>query len=510
MSSVSRQYKTGFRSHTQKTTSTNTTPNTQKPITTTPNTISTSTIIQNKQITPINRSIKRHIKPHNITKTPPPTIQKTNTIHTTHKRIDRTQFNKQKLTPRRLGQPSFIGQIAQGFSDSGSDIINITDSNYKDKSIVNQSIDSIISGDLNKAKSVINDNPGRFIGNLIFEGVTNIIPVGAIMKVAKVAKVANKVRVAAFARLNKDIVPPGHTKLYQYTGAYDSNWYSTTPNFFYAEKQLTGEGISFAGDQPSYAYLRSVIVKDSDLPKYKVKTLIEKYSTPISSPGKNNPHITNTAPKVENFISLDLQKKMITKTPPIIQDMYKGMFKKPIGDFAAMSGNRGNEYLFPNELVKNSKTITGYNDKTSKLERIFGAYSSDKLSNELIKIAQNTRTKTLKPEMEDLDDSVEGIISRYKQNTRKPLKPEMEALGFENSYYDNTDLPNTVLEARKESIIKELEKVRKLKPNNYYNFNLRPLFALPIIATTTTKIKSSDKKKIKPTKFGGYERLTKK
>ena len=478
MSSVSRQYKTGFRSHTQKTTSITTTPNTQKPITTTPNTISTSTIIQNKQITPINRSIKRHIKPHNITKTPPPTIQKTNTIHTTHKRIDKTQFNKQELTPRRLGQPSFIGQIAQGFSDSGSDIINITDSNYKDKSIVNQSIDSIISGDLNKAKSVINDNPGRFIGNLIFEGVTNIIPVGAIMKVAKVAKVANKVRVAAFARLNKDIVPPGHTKLYQYTGAHGSNWYSKTPGFFYAEKQLTEHGINFPGDQPSYAYLRSVIVKDSDLKKYNVKTLIEKYSTSTDIFRKNNPTVPIQYLN-KNFISQDLQEKLITRTSPEM-DYYKDVFEWPIGDIAKKSGNRDNSYLFPNDLVKHSKTIAGYNDKTSKLERIIGAHSSDKLSNELIKIAQ--RTKTPKTEMEDL--------------------------GFFYDKYD--DRYNPALEARKKLIIKELKKVRKLKPNNYYNFNLRPLFALPIIATTTTKIKSSDKKKIKPTKFGGYERLTKK
>ena len=483
MSSVSRQYKTGFRSHTQKTTSTNTTPNTQKPITTTPNTISTSTIIQNKQITPINRSIKRHIKPHNITKTPPPTIQKTNTIHTTHKRIDRTQFNKQKLTPRRLGQPSFIGQIAQGFSDSGSDIINITDSNYKDKSIVNQSIDNIISGDLNKATSVINDNPGRFIGNLIFEGVTNIIPVGAIMKVAKVAKVVNKVRVATFARLNKDIVPPGHTKLYQYTGAHGSNWYSKIPNFFYAERQMMGEGIKFKGDPPPYAELRSVIVKDSDLEKYKAKTLIEKYSTSYSTTKNNNPTLPIQYVN-ENFISLDLQNTYLTKTDDEIQGMFKQTFKEPVGDTARLlSRNPDNEYLFPNEITQHSKLITGYNDKTSKLERILGAHSSDKLSNELIKIAQRT----------------------------KPLKHEIEALGFENPFYANRDmLPNPALEARKKLIIKELKKVRSLKPNNYYNFNLRPLFALPIIATTTTKIKSSDQKKIKPRKFGGYERLTKK
>ena len=273
---------------------------------------------------------------------------------------------------------------------------------------------------------------------------------------------------------------------------------------------MVGDGISFKGDPPPYASLRSVIVKDSDLEKYKAKTLIEKYSTPTSLDEMYNPYIDNTLPKNENFISPDLQNMYLTRTPPIIQDMYKRTFKEPVGDTARLlSRNPHNEYLFPNEITKHSKTITGYNDKTSKLERIIGAYSSDKLSNELIKIAQ--RTKPLKPEMEDLDDSVEGIISRYKQNTRKPLKPEIEALGFENPYYANTNmLPNPALEARKKLIIKELKKVRNLKPNNYYNFNLRPLFALPIIATTTTKIKSSDKKKIKPTKFGGYERLTKK
>ena len=220
--------------------------------------------------------------------------------------------------------------------------------------------------------------------------------------------------------------------------------------------------------------------------KYRVKTLIDKYSTPSSlksSLRNTSIKIPNTAPKVKNFISQDLQDKMTSS--PIMKEMYNDTFEEPIGDFAKRySRNINNEYLFPNELVTHSKTIAGYNDKTSKLERVFGApYSSDKLSNELIKIAQKSRNN--------------------------PSTSATKDLGFEYSIYNKDEIPNVALAKKQKSIVKKLEEDWNLKPNNYYNFNLRPLFALPIIATTATKIKSSDQGKIKPTKFGGYERLTK-
>ena len=95
------------------------------------------------------------------------------------------QINTQGLTP--------LGKFGLGIYNTGSDYANILNTGYEDKSILNQAIGHAFEGNWDKAGQVIQNNPYRFAGNLAVEVGSALIPVGAVLKVAKVAKVTNKV-----------------------------------------------------------------------------------------------------------------------------------------------------------------------------------------------------------------------------------------------------------------------------------------------------------------------------
>ncbi len=101
------------------------------------------------------------------------------------------RFKKIETKPRTMGDPA--SNIFLGMSNTVQDYAGIVQGGYEDKSILNQSITKAIKGDWASAGKLIQDNPYRFAGNLIVEAGSALIPVGAVLKVAKVAKVTNKI-----------------------------------------------------------------------------------------------------------------------------------------------------------------------------------------------------------------------------------------------------------------------------------------------------------------------------
>jgi hypothetical protein len=100
-------------------------------------------------------------------------------------------------------------RIMLGIGNTGSDYANILNSEYEDKSILNQAIGHAFEGNWDKAGQVIQENPYRFTGNLLVEAGSALIPVGAVLKAAKagkiVSKVANKTEGLVAKAVNKAI-----------------------------------------------------------------------------------------------------------------------------------------------------------------------------------------------------------------------------------------------------------------------------------------------------------------
>ena len=83
--------------------------------------------------------------------------------------------------------------VMTGMGNTIRDYGGIVDGNYKDKSILNQSMGKAFKGDWEGAGTLIRENPLRFTGNLLVEAGLAVVPVGAVLKVAKVGKIAKTI-----------------------------------------------------------------------------------------------------------------------------------------------------------------------------------------------------------------------------------------------------------------------------------------------------------------------------
>jgi hypothetical protein len=112
-----------------------------------------------------------------------------------------------KTTPQVISintepQLTPLGRVGLGMYNTGSDYANILNTDYKDKSILNQAIGHAFEGNWDKAGQIIQNNPYRFAGNLAVEAGSFLIPVGGILKVAKVAKATQKAKYALMEKID--------------------------------------------------------------------------------------------------------------------------------------------------------------------------------------------------------------------------------------------------------------------------------------------------------------------
>ena len=117
-----------------------------------------------------------------------------NQIQSTESNIEqavRAKKVKHMVKPRTSDDPA--SKIMLGMSNTIQDYGGIVQGGYEDKSILNQAIGHAFEGNWDKAGQVIQENPYRFAGNLAVEAGTFLIPVGAVLKVAKVGKLVNKI-----------------------------------------------------------------------------------------------------------------------------------------------------------------------------------------------------------------------------------------------------------------------------------------------------------------------------
>lgn len=149
--------------------------------------------------------------------------------------------------------------VMAGMGNTISDYGGIVDGNYKDKSILNQSMGKAFEGDWEGAGTLIRENPYRFAGNLLVEAGLAVVPVGAVLKAAKITKLAttvlqhNKIAPVVTSVIKKvepikdttqkviDKITPTK-KVYKIVEADEGKtfWAGNRPQLFYLNKVLHG------------------------------------------------------------------------------------------------------------------------------------------------------------------------------------------------------------------------------------------------------------------------------
>ena len=171
------------------------------------------------------------------------------------------QINTQGLTP--------LGKFGLGIYNTGSDYANILNTDYEDKSVLNQAIGHAFEGNWDKAGQVIQNNPYRFAGNLAVEVGSALIPLGWVLRGAKVGstlgKVARKIKPKIketptnfnqLAQKNPDLL----TQSKQYPGLV-KKINKLTPEQLNKFKEI--ENIY----NPEYATIQKNFIKNSEYPK---------------------------------------------------------------------------------------------------------------------------------------------------------------------------------------------------------------------------------------------------
>ena len=199
---------------------------------------------------------------------------------------------KHMVKPRTSDDPA--SKIILGIGNTGSDYANILNSEYEDKSILNQAIGHALEGKWDKAGQIIQENPYRFTGNLLVEAGSALIPIGGILKVAKVAKVTGKVlknvkKVIPKKKIDGEEVMTLYNVVDKNSGK--SMWYSEIPNLFYHDKIVAGGSKNLAGNlvKDGTPQIRSVEVPKSVYEKFRVSEILKTAKTPDgkSLPGSN-------------------------------------------------------------------------------------------------------------------------------------------------------------------------------------------------------------------------------
>jgi hypothetical protein len=204
----------------------------------------------------------------------------------------RAEKVKHMVKPRTSDDPA--SKIMLGMGNTGSDYANILNSEYEDKSILNQAIGHAIEGKWDKAGQIIQENPYRFTGNLLVEAGSALIPIGGILKAAKVAKVAGKVlknvkKAIPKKKIDGEEVMTLYNVVEKKSGK--SMWYSEIPNLFYHDKIIAGGSKNLAGNlvKDGTPQIRSVEVPKSVYEKFRVSEILKTANTPDgkSFPGSN-------------------------------------------------------------------------------------------------------------------------------------------------------------------------------------------------------------------------------
>lgn len=129
-------------------------------------------------------------------------INTQNQIQSTASNIEQAKIVRKARTrpklikkPKQINTPGLspIQKFGLGVYNTGSDYANILNTDYEDKSVLNQAIGHVFEGKLDKAGQVIQNNPYRFAGNLAVEAGSAIIPFGLILRGAKVGSTLGKV-----------------------------------------------------------------------------------------------------------------------------------------------------------------------------------------------------------------------------------------------------------------------------------------------------------------------------
>ena len=352
-------------------------------------------------------------------------------------RILTTQIKTKEPINEKALSP--INRVGLGMYNTGSDYANIINTNYEDKSILNQAIGHAFEGKWDKAGQVIKNHPYRFAGNLLVEAGSNLIPVGGILKVAKVARVANKIREGTVNKITKVIntklsddvpTPEGQTRLYQITNNAGSSWFTRKqPHEFYAKKvttlndastygkkknsyigmreedavDLRKDGIVMGDARPE---LRAIDVKDADLTTYNVGKLIDdsgvnkklkqEYIPSSSNPNQQPPRsLIATLPN--DFVPI----KNIPEKPGASAATnffnYPDAVGKPVGRYLKEKTlDPLGEWVLPLSYQKNVKILAKQKETEPLINRLFNPYlTKDKMANKLVKMVQTNKQKKL-------------------------------------------------------------------------------------------------------------------
>lgn len=303
------------------------------------------------------------------------------------------RFKKIETKPRTMGDPA--SNIFLGMGNTVQDYAGIVQGGYEDKSILNQSITKAIEGDWAGAGKLIQDNPYRFAGNLIVEAGSALIPVGAVLKVAKVAKVTNKI--ATTLKNTKDKIIPTKTvyKIVQPSQG-KTFWAGSAAKSFYMDKVL------HAPYKEGMPQLRSI-----DIPKStpNIETLIKTSDVYNSDTGNFVPRsfLYGGLKQSDNFNPTPVRDTKFPGKAPL--EDYVSVPKEPgIGqDMAIIAKQEGkktqigkevyqdsldwkNEYAIKADLQAKEKVVATLGEKESLIQRIIHPwYSDDKFANAISK-----------------------------------------------------------------------------------------------------------------------------
>lgn len=268
--------------------------------------------------------------------------------------------------------------VMAGMGNTISDYGGIVDGNYKDKSILNQSMGKALEGDWEGAGTLIRENPLRFAGNLLVEAGLAVVPVGAVLKVAKVGKVVNNVVDNVKKIVPKKTIDGEEVRtLYRVVGegADKGMWFSKVPKDFYHDKVYAGVSKNMDGKliNNKAAQIRSVDVPASVYKQFRVANFMKT----DMEPHKLSEFMVKHTP--ENSPSLP---KEIIKQKNAELDKSIGGTLNSIGAYSP-----NNEWVLKHRWQKTEKVIATAGQKESFVKRLFNSnLSGDKYQNQITEI----------------------------------------------------------------------------------------------------------------------------
>ena len=338
-----------------------------------------------------------------------------------------------------------MSQVMLGIGNTFQDYGGLVQGGYEDKSILNQSIGKAIEGDWDGAGKLIQDNPYRFAGNLIVEAGSALIPVGAVLKVAKVAKVTDKVLKNVKKVIPKKTIDGEEVRtLYNIrpAGEGPGMWYANIADGFYHNKIISGGAKTIEGNliKDGVPQLRSVDVPKSVYDKFRVSEILKTSDTPYV-PAKSFTGLKTWSDEADAFVpqtttyaetprsiveamrftdqtivsgkqlnpnaigehrSSEFLTKLTNKNTPgatpdeVIRQKNLQANEKIAAHLRLNSFDPTNEWALKHRWQKTEKILATSGQKESVFKRIFNpGMSSDKYANELVKTYKK-KNKTVK------------------------------------------------------------------------------------------------------------------